>query len=199
MNHTMKTFKILMLCIWCAFSAQAQKQYSLASPNGELKTTITTGKQLTYDITFQDELVLQTSPLSMTLDNGEVWGENDKPSKAIRKSVNGKVTSPFYRADELIEQYNELTLQFKGFHVVFRAYNDGIAYRFVNKTKKPFCVMDELVDYQFPTDATASVPYVKPRQGANKYANSFENYYANVPLSKVDQEMKIHEFLTFYM
>ena len=28
MNHTMKTFKILMLCIWCAFSAQAQKQYS---------------------------------------------------------------------------------------------------------------------------------------------------------------------------
>ena len=47
MNHTMKTFKILMLCIWCAFSAQAQKQYSLASPNGELKTTITTGKQLT--------------------------------------------------------------------------------------------------------------------------------------------------------
>ena len=184
----MKTFKILMLCIWCAFSAQAQKQYSLASPNGELKTTITTGKQLTYDITFQDELVLQTSPLSMTLDNGEVWGENDKPSKAIRKSVNGKVTSPFYRADELIEQYNELTLQFKGFHVVFRAYNDGIAYRFVNKTKKPFCVMDELVDYQFPTDATASVPYVKPRQGVNKYANSFENYYANVPLSKVDQE-----------
>ena len=184
----MKTFKILMLCIWCAFSAQAQKQYSLASPNGELKTTITTGKQLTYDITFQDELVLQTSPLSMTLDNGEVWGENNKPSKAIRKSVNGKVTSPFYRADELIEQYNELTLQFKGFHVVFRAYNDGIAYRFVNKTKKPFCVMDELVDYQFPTDATASVPYVKPRQGANKYANSFENYYANVPLSKVDQE-----------
>ena len=74
MNHTMKTFKILMLCIWCAFSAEAQKQYSLASPNGELKTTINTGKQLTYDITFQDELVLQTSPLSMTLDNGEVWG-----------------------------------------------------------------------------------------------------------------------------
>ena len=184
----MKAFKILLLCILCTLSAQAQKQYALASPNGELKTNITAGKQLTYDITFQGQQVLATSPLSMTLDNGEVWGENDKPSKATRKSVNGKVGSPFYRADELIEQYNELTLQFKGFQVVFRAYNDGIAYRFVNKTKKPFNVVDELVDYQFPTDATASVPYVKPRKGVNKYANSFENYYANLPLSKVDQE-----------
>ena len=184
----MKTFKILILCVLCAFSAQAQKQYSLTSPDGRLKTNITTGKQLTYDITFHNQQVLEASPLSMTLDNGEVWGENDKVSKATRKSVNGKISIPFYRANEVVENYNELTLQFKGFNVVFRAYNDGIAYRFVNKNKKPFNVMDELVDYQFPIDATASVPYVKPRAGVSKYANSFENYYANVPLSKVDQE-----------
>ena len=51
----MKTFKILLLCILCAFSAQAQKQYALISPNGELKTNITAGKQLTYDIIFQGQ------------------------------------------------------------------------------------------------------------------------------------------------
>ena len=124
----------------------------------------------------------------MTLDNGEVWGENDKVSKVTRKSVNGKISTPLYRANEIVENYNELTLQFKDFNVVFRAYDDGIAYRFVNKGKKPFNVVDELVNYKFPTDATASVPYVKPRKGVNKYANLFENYYANVPLSKVDQE-----------
>ena len=184
----MKTLKVLILCVLCAFSAQAQKQYSLTSPDGKLKTNITTGKQLTYDITFHNQQVLESSPLSMTLDNGEVWGENDKVSKVTRKSVNGKISTPLYRANEIVENYNELTLQFKGFNVVFRAYNDGIAYRFVNKNKKPFNVMDELVDYQFPIDATASVPYVKPRAGVSKYANSFENYYANVPLSKVDQE-----------
>ena len=184
----MKAFKILVLCALCALSAQAQKAYQLASPDGKLKTTINAGAQLTYDITFNGQQVLEASPLSMTLDNGEVWGENDKPSKATRKSVDGEIKSPFYRADELDEEYNELTLQFKGFNVVFRAYDDGIAYRFVNKGKKPFNVVDELVDYRFPYDATASVPYVKPRKGVNKYANSFENYYANVPLSKVDQE-----------
>ena len=184
----MKTLKVLILCVLCAFSAQAQKQYSLTSPDGKLKTNITTGKQLTYDITFHNQQVLESSPLSMTLDNGEVWGENDKVSKVTRKSVNGKISTPLYRANEIVENYNELTLQFKDFNVVFRAYDDGIAYRFVNKGKKPFNVVDELVNYKFPTDATASVPYVKPRKGVNKYANSFENYYANVPLSKVDQE-----------
>ena len=184
----MKTLKVLILCVLCAFSAQAQKQYSLTSPDGKLKTNITTGKQLTYDITFHNQQVLEASPLSMTLDNGEVWGENDKVSKVTRKSINGKISTPLYRANEIVENYNELTLQFKDFNVVFRAYDDGIAYRFVNKGKKPFNVVDELVNYQFPTDAIASVPYVKPRKGVNKYANSFENYYANVPLSKVDQE-----------
>ena len=184
----MKTLKVLILCVLCAFSAQAQKQYSLTSPDGKLKTNITTGKQLTYDITFHNQQVLESSPLSMTLYNGEVWGENDKVSKVTRKSVNGKISTPLYRANEIVENYNELTLQFKDFNVVFRAYDDGIAYRFVNKGKKPFNVVDELVNYQFPTDATTSVPYVKPRKGVNKYANSFENYYANVPLSKVDQE-----------
>ena len=184
----MKTFRFLVLFALCALTAQAQKTYQLASPDGKLRTNIQAGAKLTYDITFDGQQVLETSPLAMTLDNGEVWGENDKPSKATRKSVNGKVASPFYRANELVENYNELTLQFKGFNVVFRAYNDGIAYRFVNRTKKPFNVVDELVSYQFPTDATASVPYVKPRKGVSKYANSFENYYANVPLSKVDQE-----------
>lgn len=70
----MKTLKVLILCVLCAFSAQAQKQYSLTSPDGKLKTNITTGKQLTYDITFHNQQVLEASPLSMTLDNGEEIG-----------------------------------------------------------------------------------------------------------------------------
>ena len=184
----MKKIKIFLLLVLCTFVAQAQKQYQLASPDGKLKTTVNAGEKLTYDITFNGQQILETSPLSMTLSNGEVWGENDKPSKVSRKSVNGVVKTPFYRATEVPEVYNEMTMKFKGFNVVFRAYNDGIAYRFVNTSKKPFNVVNELVNYQFHTDATASVPYVRPRKNQNKYSNSFENYYENVPLSKVDQE-----------
>ena len=174
----MKTFQILILCVLCTLAAQAQKQYQLASPDGKLTTTITAGKQLTYDIIFDGQQVLENSPLAMTLDNGEVWGENDKPSKATRKSVNGKISASFYRATELVENYNELTLQFKEFNVVFRAYDDGIAYRFVNKGKKPFKVVSEVADFNFPFDVTAHVPYTIPRRKGpytEQFWNSFEN------------------------
>ena len=171
----MKRFYIFILFLSWICLIQAQKQYQLSSPDGKLATTITAGKQLTYDITFAGQQILDASPLSMTLDNGEIWGENDKPSKVSRKSINEKVVAPFYRASELPNIYNELTLSFKGFNVIFRAYNDGIAYRFVNRGKKPFKVMDELVDYHFPYDATASVPYVrKSKDYEAQFFNSFE-------------------------
>ena len=157
----MKTLQILVLCALCSFVAHAQKQYQLASPDGKLKTTITTGKQLTYDITFDGQQILETSPLAMTLDNGEVWGENDKPSKVSRKSVNEKVASPFYRASELADIYNELTLQFK----------------------------DEQVMYQFPNDAEASIPYVRKSNGYEaQFFNSFEAQYTNDKLSNLNKE-----------
>ena len=144
----MKKLQIFLLCLLCTIAVQAQKQYKLASPNGKLQTTITTGKQLSYDITLDGKQILSDSPLAMTLDNGEVWGENDKPSKVSKKSVNEMVPSPFYRANELANNYNEMTMKFKGFNVEFRAYNDGIAYRFVNTDKKPFNVVNELVNYR---------------------------------------------------
>ena len=187
----MKAFRIFTFCALCALSAQAQKQYSLASPDGKLKTTVTTGAQLSYDITFDGQQVLENSPISMTLDNGEIWGENDKPSKVSRKSVDGEIKSPFYRADELDEEYNEMTLQFKGFNVEFRAYDDGIAYRFVNKGKKPFKVVKEGVDFNFPFDVTAHVPYTIPRRKGHyneQFWNSFENQYTTNNITKLEKE-----------
>ncbi len=52
----------------------------------------------------------------------------------------------------------------KDWNVEFRAYDDGIAYRFVSRSKKPFNVVDETVDYHFPSDMVASVPYVKKQE-----------------------------------
>ena len=188
---TMRKFQLFLFCMFFCLTAFAQKQYKLNSPDGQLQTNIVAGKQLTYDITLNGKTILEASPLAMQLDNGEVWGENDKPSSAKQKSVNEKVASPFYRASELANVYNELTLQFKGFNVVFRAYNDGIAYRFVNRGKKPFKVIDEVVDYHFPYDAEATVPYVKARknEGYNaQFFNSFENQYTTAKLSKLEKE-----------
>ena len=65
-----KTF-LLLTALCFIFGAQAQKTYELSSPNGRLKTTITVGDQLTYDITLNGQQVLAPSALSMKLTPGE--------------------------------------------------------------------------------------------------------------------------------
>ena len=161
-------------------------------PDGKLQTTVTIGEKLTYDITCNGRQILAASPISMTLDNGEVWGEKAKLSGTSQKSVDRMIPSPFYRASELKDCYNELTLRFKkDWNVEFRAYNDGIVYRFVNRSRKPFNVVDEVVDYRFPNDMIATVPYVKSGKDGDfnsQFFNSFENTYTTDKLSKLNKQ-----------
>lgn len=190
----MKKLNLLLTCTCALFalSVQGQKQLLLSSPDGKLKSTITVGDKLTYDISCNGQQVLAPSPISATLDNGKVWGDKARLSKVTEKKNNTQIDAPFYRSSCVRDYYNELTLRFKGdYSVVFRAYNDGVAYRFVNHAKKPFCILNEEVDYRFPADVTASVPYVNAGKDGDyngQFHNSFENVYTTAPISQLNKE-----------
>ena len=83
----MKKLTILFLCSWIVLTAQARKVFQLDSPDGHLSTTITLGDQLTYDITCNGQQVLAASPLSMTLEDGTVWGDHPQLAGSSRKEV----------------------------------------------------------------------------------------------------------------
>lgn len=174
-----------------AFSAFAGKAYNVSSPDGKIKADISVGNDLSYSVTFDGKPVISESTLSMTLSNGTIWGKNPKVAKVSKKSLNTKIPSPFYRADKLDENYNSTTINFKGgWGVEFRAYNDGIAYRFISSQKSPLIIADEEVCYNFPLDATSFVPYTKSRD-VDPYYNSFENEYEEVKLSGIDRNRLI--------
>lgn len=190
----MKKLNLLLTCTCALFalSVQGQKQLLLSSPDGKLKSTITVGDKLTYDISCNGQQVLAPSPISATLDNGKVWGDKARLTKVTEKKNDTQIDAPFYRSSCVRDYYNELTLRFKGdYSVVFRAYNDGVAYRFVNHAKKPFCILNEEVDYRFPADVTASVPYVNAGKDGDyngQFHNSFENVYTTAPISQLNKE-----------
>ena len=190
----MKKLNLLLTCTCALFalSVQGQKQLLLSSPDGKLKSTITVGDKLTYDISCNGQQVLAPSPISATLDNGKVWGDKARLSKVTEKKNDTQIDAPFYRSSCVRDYYNELTLRFKGdYSVVFRAYNDGVAYRFVNHAQKPFCILNEEVDYRFPADVTASVPYVNAGKDGDyngQFHNSFENVYTTAPISQLNKE-----------
>jgi alpha-glucosidase len=192
---------LLMLCV----SAFAQKHYTLQSPDGKITVTVSeeeiveVGTErseywLYYSIKHEETVVLDKSELAMELDNGKWLGISSKPSiiSAKTQSVDQTVKAPFYKRTEIRDQYNELTLCFKGnYKVIFRAYNEGVAYRFQTDFKKPFKVIREFVDFKFDEDYTAWIPYVNARKGdgdflQQQFFNSFENTYTVTPLSKME-------------
>ena len=150
----MKKTLLLLTALCFIFGAQAQKTYELSSPNGRLKTTITVGDQLTYDITLNGQQVLAPSALSMKLTTGEEWGVKPRLANAKReKTMHRNIPSPFYRSTEIHDMFNAMTLNFKGnWSVEFRVFNDGVAYRFSTTRKGEYQIESEGVNYAYPQD-----------------------------------------------
>lgn len=184
---------LLFVCILWALTVQAHKEFELFSPDGKLQTEIKVGEYVSYSISREGYRILNDSPLSMTLTNGIVWGENPRLVSTKRNSVNAMVASPFYRRSEIRDNYNSLILNFKnGWGLEFRAYDTGIVYRFVHRENKVLDIVSENVSYCFSSDFEANVPYVVPRvQRHNldcQFYNSFENTYTTDRLSHLDKE-----------
>ena len=203
----MKKTLFLLVALMVGGILLAQKQYTLQSPDGKITVTVSEEEivevdterseyWLYYSVKHEETVVLDMSEIAMQIDNGKTLGTSSKPSiiSTTTKSVNQTVKAPFYKRAEIQEQYNELTLRFKGnYKVIFRAYNEGVAYRFQTDFKKPFKVIREFVEFKFDEDYTAWVPYVNARKGdgnfiEQQFYNSFENTYTVTPLSKMEYD-----------
>lgn len=181
-----KKIFLTLAVVLSAYVASAQKHYEVISPDGSLKADveITDGKIL-YSVIKNGSVVLSPSEVAMTLSDGSVYDGTVKLRKSGKTSVDSVVESPFYKKSHVKENYNQLALNFKTFDLVFRAYDAGVAYRFVSKSKTPFKVVSETAQFAFPADWNMYVPYVCQNIETleSQYFNSFENRYEHVTLS----------------
>nr|WP_165021199.1 glycoside hydrolase family 97 protein [Dysgonomonas sp. ZJ279] len=167
-------------------TVNAQKNVSLSSPDGKLKTNIEVGDAIKYSITHNGDKIIEPSAISMTLVGGKSFGIKSKLSKVSNNSNKGVIPSPLYKKSQVTDNYNEVTLAFKeNFKLVFRAYNEGVAYRFIATEKAPFVVEKEDANFNFADDKMAYIPYVRDRGTIEQqFFNSFENIYAVKKLSQ---------------
>ena len=172
----------------------AQKTYELTSPDGKLRTTVSVGDQITYTLTHESTGILSASPVSMTLESGEVLGKAPKGVKAKQSSVNRTVSSPFYKKSKVAEQYNELALTFSGnYGLIFRAYNDGMAYRFTTNRKGNLIIAEEEFTLNFPKDYLAFAAYpLSEGPFETQMHNSFEGPYVHKQISGLDTKKLIY-------
>ena len=191
MKRILLFLAVLTTCTaFSATSAEARRHspdYRLQSPDGRLEITVKVGDRVTYRLESDGRCLLEEMPISMTLDNGLVFGRNEKQPK-VRRSAADELLQPMnYRKAGIRDRYNQMTLAFRGWSLVFRAYDSGIAYRICSEQKKTIRVTAEEVNYSFPGDWPVTVPYVRadPKAGLRpQFHSSFENTYSRHALSQ---------------
>lgn len=117
--------------------------------------------ELSWDVEFNGEKVINRSALGLELNGVKVQpGVNPLVKKVNRRSVDEviEVDVPT-KFSEIRDHFNELTLKMKGdYSVQFRAYDYGVAYRFILDKKGEFIVDNEIVQFAMPAGTTSYWP-----------------------------------------
>lgn len=153
----MRRIVIVMIGVLWA-NAMAAKSFELKSPSGEVSVTVDIGEQIRYSVYGGGKPLLTDSSLALCLRESTL---GDKPHLTGHKaSPVNRTFRPVvaFKFEEIRDRCNMLRLDFRGgWAVEFRAYDDGMAYRFVTALGHDIEVLSEKVAIRFPNDYTAVV------------------------------------------
>jgi alpha-glucosidase len=158
----------LILCGIFPLFAEANTaiEYSLLSPGKDIEVKVhidSSSKSIHYSAFHKGKPWLDSSPISMTIRlNGKdrILGKNPAAANVKKRTVNNTLTPVIrQKSKEITERYNELAIAFKGnYSLIFRAYDDGIAYRFKTGFKKEIEIISEEVVFNFSGNDTVYFP-----------------------------------------
>ncbi|MFV0419561.1 MAG: glycoside hydrolase family 97 protein [Dysgonomonas sp.] len=174
MKNALQTLLFFLLLSGLS-GAHAQKKIELLSPNSGIKATITISDKIYYDISYNDEVLLKDNYLQLNL-AGEILGQNPKLSSQKKNTVNEALTPVVpLKYSQVKNDYNSLLLIFKGdYSVEFRAFDDGIAYRFITNKKTDLEVLGEDFVLNFPSE------YLLHMQQQGGFKTAYEEPYTHV-------------------
>ncbi|MCR5313971.1 MAG: glycoside hydrolase family 97 N-terminal domain-containing protein, partial [Bacteroidaceae bacterium] len=175
----MKKYTLLLLCAALS-SAHAQKTLSVTSPDGNLKMDVIVNKQISYNLIDNGDTIMKGCKIAL-----DIKGENHQASliTSYRKKIKENVNTPLYKFRTISNEANSLTLKLRrNLNVEFRAYNEGVAYRFATRnTKGEYFIENETADFVFTGNHTAWLPYSTNEK--NPKAMAFQATYTVAPLS----------------
>ena len=178
----------LLLLIGNASFAAKEKKYVLSSPDGTLKVEISAGNELAYQVMHGNDTILSHSNIGLVLENGTIVGKTPRITGERRRKIKDNIESPFYRFKEFVATGNELDLKLKGgFGIIFRAYNEGVAYRFYTTQSSDIIIKEEQAEFNFKEDYTAYLPYTT--NDKKPMAMAYQNVYDITPLSKAQPKL----------
>lgn len=158
----MKKYLIFTLMCLLVSTIVSAKDVALSSPDGNLTVTVgVDAGRACYQVSRAGQVVVNRSALGFVLKDGD-FKDNFKMGKVTRRSFDETWSQPWGEDAEVRNHFNEMTvrLQEKGgakryLDVVFRAYDDGVAFRYEfprQRGLQDFVIMDEATQFALPTD-----------------------------------------------
>ncbi len=198
MKH--RSLLVLSFLTFIIFSASvsAQTNCIVSSPNGRIKASLGDAGRLEFGV-FDQEKMLMDVGINLTSEvDGKVYRSDFIKGKAKIQRISESIIAPNYRQAQFQTECNQMTVRLTdGTSVEVRAYNEGVAYRFVlPKAKRPEAnkILKEQADIVL-SRFYEPVCYMAHSTNANKpEAMAFQAVYNVAPMS---QQNKLPAFLPF--
>lgn len=172
MNLRINLVLVLMLS-WTALFSKEQEVYS---PDRRIKISISITDKIKWSVSNGNEILLRPSAIALMLNQGIQPGINPVlMASKLEKHQEVLTAIVPVKNKEILNNYNELKLDFKGgYSVFFRAYNDGVAYRFETSLKESTVeVKSEVAEFNFSDNNRV----FWPQETDPGFQSHFENSY----------------------
>ena len=182
----MKIHIFALFVLISSFCNAADKK-DLYSPDKRIRIVVESNDSLFYTVFYDGKLILSPSIIDLTLGDGTDLTGRLLFKKTTTRTNQSFIISPVPEKRITIpDVYNEMTIRFnRPVSLVFRAYNDGVAYRFLTHLKDSIIVKNETAHFNFPINHLVYYPEVVKRDNADIYHTSFEEPYKLRPLDSI--------------
>lgn len=180
----MRKITIAFVGVFLCIAMQA-KTFDLVSPGGNMKISVNVTDRITYSVYADGVEIMKDNSAALSVDGQELGAR--PVLKSHRYDNCDVVFSPAvaYKFSSIRNSFNSLRLDFKGgWSLLFRAYDDGVAYRFVTDFRKTVDVRDEMVRINFPEGTSAVV------QRSDSFETPYEEPYSRILLDAWQVERK---------
>jgi len=134
------------------FTSCKKENIEIVSPDSKLKIVIETKDSLSYRALFNEKEIVTRSVIGLELE-GKTPGINARIENIQSKSVNETIEPLYGKFKLLSDNYNETRIDFEGgCSLIVRAYNEGVAYRFITDFDGEIIVKNEIANVNIAGD-----------------------------------------------
>jgi alpha-glucosidase len=186
----------MRILLFLSVTALAFGQNVVKSPDGAIEMTISAdGGALTYAVSFRGKPVVVKSALGLDIQDQQNLGSTVRIVRAQPGAVDETYSMPHGKANPVRNVCHSLSVDveetrapFRKFTLEARAYDDGVAFRYVVPNQPPITELrlaGEKTEFQFAKDGTTYPLFL------DGFRSSYEDDYHTEPLSGIHRELLI--------